>query len=255
MGDISDSENMAHIGFQKIGKKEKTGWVCHQFAEVAARYDAVNTLLSFGIHFLWKARSVRMLDLTEGEKVLDLCGGTGDLAVSALKRTGEKGQVFLYDISRDMMSAGRAKRPQGKYRKKILYVQGDAEEISFPDNSFDAVIVGFGMRNLTRMEKGFAEIYRILRPGGRMVCLEFSEPRNRLFRKIYDLYSFYLMPFLGKLLTGSAQAYHYLPESIRLFPPPAELQKKLENTGFRNVIFQSMTNGVAVAHRGRKNGE
>ncbi|MEZ4526165.1 MAG: bifunctional demethylmenaquinone methyltransferase/2-methoxy-6-polyprenyl-1,4-benzoquinol methylase UbiE [Desulfobacterales bacterium] len=250
MKEIGDAEPTAPIGFQTIAQSRKAGWVRHQFDEVAARYDMMNTLLSFGIHHLWKCRAIGMLDLKPGEKVLDVCGGTGDLAVSASKRVGAAGRVVLYDINRQMMEAGRLRAFGRKFRHRIIYVQGDAEQMAFPDGFFDAVIVGFGVRNLTRMEKGFAEMHRVLRPGGRMVCLEFSQPAAPLFRRVYDLYSFHVMPRLGKLLTGSARAYTYLPESIRLFPSPDSLKFLLEHIGFSHGEYLRLTGGVAVIHRG-----
>ena len=250
MKEFGDSEPITHIGFQTIAQSRKVRWVRHQFDQVAKRYDLMNTLLSFGIHHLWKRRAIRMLDLKSGEKVLDVCGGTGDLAVSASKCTGPAGRVVLYDINRQMMDAGRFSPFGREFRKKIIYIQGDAEQMSFPDRFFDAAIVGFGIRNLTHMEKGFAEMHRVLRPGGRMVCLEFSRPVLPLFREVYDLYSFRIMPCLGRLLTGSAQAYTYLPESIRLFPSPDSLKSLLEQIGFFHVEYLRLTGGVAVIHRG-----
>ncbi len=250
MKDFGDSEPIAHIGFQTIAQSRKVRWVRQQFDQVARRYDLMNTLLSFGIHHLWKRTAIRMLALKSGEKVLDVCGGTGDLAVSASKRAGAAGQAVLYDINRQMMEAGRSSFFAREFRQQIIYIQGDAEQMSFPDRFFDAVIVGFGVRNLTCMEKGFSEMHRVLRPRGRMVCLEFSQPVLPLFRKIYDLYSFRIMPLLGRLFTGSVQAYTYLPESIRLFPSPDSLKSLLEQIGFSQVEYLRLTGGVAVIHRG-----
>jgi len=250
MKDFENSEPIVRIGFQTIMQSRKVRWVSEQFDQVARRYDLMNTLLSFGIHHLWKRRAIRMLDLKAGEKVADVCGGTGDLAVAAVKCTGAEGRVVLYDINRQMMAAGRSSSFDREFRNRIIYIQGDAEQMCFPDGIFDAVIVGFGIRNLTRMEKGFAEMHRILRPGGRMVCLEFSQPVLPMFRMIYDLYSFHVMPWMGRLLTGSAQAYTYLPESIRLFPSPDSLKSLLEQIGFSHVEYLRLTGGVAVIHRG-----
>ncbi|GBC59797.1 bifunctional demethylmenaquinone methyltransfera se/2-methoxy-6-polyprenyl-1,4-benzoquinol methylase [Desulfonema ishimotonii] len=245
-------KDITQIGFKTIARTEKTRWVRHQFDAVAKRYDLMNTLLSFGIHHLWKRTAIKMLSLKPGHGVLDLCGGTGDLAVAAGKITGPTGRVVLYDINREMMSAGKSKPAHAGLRRRIAYVEGDAEQMALPDNAFDAAIVGFGIRNLTDMEKGFREMYRVLKPGGTMVCLEFSRPTIPLFRWCYDMYSFHIMPCLGQLLTGSREAYTYLPESIRLFPLPDKLKAKLEEIGFHNVTFRKLTNGVAVIHRGVK---
>lgn len=245
-------EETTHIGYRRIARSEKARWVRHQFDTVAARYDLMNTLLSGGIHYLWKHRAIRLLDLRPGDAVLDVCGGTGDLAVSALKRVLPGGRVVLYDINREMMTAGRRKRTHAGLRRKIRFLQGDAEKMALADNTFDAAVVGFGMRNLTDMAAGFREMHRVLKPGGRMVCLEFSRPTAPLFRWLYDQYSFHLMPWLGERLTGSRQAYTYLPESIRLFPAPEALARLLAEIGFARVRHWKLTNGVAVIHRGVK---
>jgi len=246
------ADGTTHFGFRKVPEQEKVKWVRDHFDKVAERYDLMNTLLSFGIHYLWKRTAIRLLELREGDAVLDVCGGTGDLSVLAVKRVGARGKVVLYDINRAMMTAGRDKPVHAGERQQILYVQGDAERITFPTGSFDAAIVGFGIRNLTHMEEGLREMYRVLKPGGRFVCLEFSQPTAAWFRLLYDFYSFRIMPLLGRLVVGSRQAYTYLPESIRLFPSPAALAGIMEEIGFRQVTHRRLTNGIAAVHRGVK---
>jgi demethylmenaquinone methyltransferase / 2-methoxy-6-polyprenyl-1,4-benzoquinol methylase len=246
-------EETAHFGFHQVPVKEKARWVRHHFDTVARKYDLMNTLLSFGIHYLWKRTAVDLLRPGGGDSIIDVCGGTGDLSILSLKRMQGAGTVVLYDINRMMMERGRNKATHASLRKKMLYIQGDAEQISFHSNSFDAAIVGFGIRNLTHMEEGFKEMHRVLKPGGRFICLEFSNPTNPLFRRLYDFYSFRLMPLLGLLLAGSRQAYTYLPESIRLFPSPEALAKLLEEIGFLQVTYRPLTNGIAVIHQGIKN--
>lgn len=248
------TDEMTHVGFAPIPVAEKTGWVRRQFSGVAHRYDLMNTLLSFGIHYWWKHAAVTMMALAPGERVLDLCGGTGDLAVMAARRVGDAGTVILYDINREMMRVGRAKPSRKALRRKIRFVEGDAEAMALADASMDAVVVGFGMRNLTRMDRGFQEILRVLRPGGRMVCLEFSRPRAPVMRRLYDLYSFRLMPMLGEVITGSRDAYRYLPESIRLFPQPNDLAMLLRDIGFTQVGYRFLTNGIAAVHKASKPG-
>lgn len=245
-------EDMANLGFTKVAKSEKDLLVARYFDSVARQYDFMNTLLSFGIHYLWKHTSMKMLNLKPGEKVIDICGGTGDLSVMARKAVGKSGEVFLFDINREMMLVGKYKSVNAEYRKQIDHVQGNAEKLSFADNTFDAAMVGFGIRNLTNMKQGFIEMHRVLKPGGRMICLEFSRPVSRMFRFLYDKYSFYIMPQIGRLFTGSQSAYTYLPESIRLFPMPDELSIILEDIGFIDVRYKSLTNGIAVVHAGRK---
>lgn len=252
MSSFKGEEQTTHFGFRKVPEKEKVNWVRHHFDAVAQRYDLMNTLLSFGVHYLWKRTAIRLLGLQKGNMVLDVCGGTGDLAVAAVKRVGSGGKVILYDINRTMMEMGRHKSVHAAERREICYVQGDAELISFASESFDAAIVGFGIRNLTHMEEGFREIYRVLKPGGRFVCLEFSRPQAAWFSALYDFYSFHIMPLLGSLLVGSRQAYTYLPESIRLFPSPGELSRTMERIGFRQVGYRLLTNGIAAVHLGIK---
>lgn len=241
---------IANYGYRVVADVEKNDWVRRHFDSVARHYDFMNTLLSFGIHYLWKHLAVRVLALQPGEAVLDVCGGTGDLAIVAARKVLPGGRVVVYDINRSMIQAGRGKTTHAAIRGKLDYVQGNAERIAFPDRTFDAVMVGFGIRNVTRMEQGFREMLRILKPGGRMMCLEFSKPANAVFRWMYDRYSFHVMPLLGQLLAGSREAYTHLPESIRVFPLPEELSEILEGIGYRNVTYRRLTNGIAVIHRG-----
>ncbi len=248
----SGEEGMTNFGFRRVPEKEKVSWVRNHFDTIAQKYDMMNTLLSFGIHYLWKKNALQQLELQEGDAVLDVCGGTGDLSVMALRRVRPSGKVILCDINRAMMESGRRKQAHSEARREIRFIQGNAEQISFKSDSFDAVIVGFGVRNLTHMEAGLREMYRVLKPGGRFVCLEFSQPRAVWFRRLYDFYSFHIMPLLGSLIVGSRQAYTYLPESIRLFPSPSELARLLEDIGFHHVSYRLFTNGIAAVHRGRK---
>ncbi len=240
------------FGLKKVMKSEKSGVVLDHFDRVAEKYDFINSLLSFGIQHLWKRASVRMLNLKPGNRVLDVCGGTGDLAILAAHRTGPTGQVVIYDINRAMMNAGRHKISRTNGKPLIAYVQRDAECISFPDATFDAAMVGFGIRNVTHLKKGFQEMHRVLRPGGKIMCLEFSKPTHPVFRRLYDFYSFNVMPLLGDLIVGSAESYACLSETIRMFPLPDELIAILQQIGFTQVIYKRMTNSIAVVHLGIK---
>ena len=245
-------EETAQFGYQKVPAQEKANLVQRHFDSIAAKYDFMNTLLSFGLHYLWKRAAVKMMKLQPGSRVIDVCGGTADLAILAARYVGPEGRVMVYDFNRAMMEAGKEKVHTALLDARIKYIQGDAEQISFPDGQFDAAMVGFGIRNLTHMEKGFAEMYRVLKPGGTLMCLEFSRPANSAFRFLYDSYSFYIMPIIGKIFTGSRTAYTYLPESIRLFPQPDELNAILRNIGFSTVTWRRLTNGIAVVHVGVK---
>jgi demethylmenaquinone methyltransferase / 2-methoxy-6-polyprenyl-1,4-benzoquinol methylase len=245
-------EKLATYGFYQVPENEKVQYVRRHFNSVAECYDLMNTILSFGIHYLWKRAAIRALNLRPGERVLDVCGGTGDLSILAAGQVGTTGEVILYDINRDMILAGKTQENHLAIRKRIQYIQGDIEAMSFPDNSVDAVMVGFGIRNVTHMDKGFKELYRVLKPGGKMLCLEFSKPVSPVFRWLYDIYSFYIMPWLGQLIAGTRSAYIHLPETIRLFPLPDELAELLEGIGFTDVTFKRLTNGIAVIHVGVK---
>jgi demethylmenaquinone methyltransferase/2-methoxy-6-polyprenyl-1,4-benzoquinol methylase len=230
----------------------KARLVLQHFTAVAEKYDLVNTLLSLGLHHSWKRTAVRILGLKPGERVIDVCGGTGDLALLAARDVGPTGRVLIYDINRAMLAAGRPKVARSPVSGRIRYVQGDAERLSCPDNVLDAAMVGFGIRNLTHPEVGFKEMHRVLKPGGKLMCLEFSEPATPWFRCLYDLYSFTVMPLVGKVLAGSWEAYTYLPQSIRRFSRPRELSAVLEGLGFSQVGYRRLTDGIAVVHLGVK---
>jgi demethylmenaquinone methyltransferase / 2-methoxy-6-polyprenyl-1,4-benzoquinol methylase len=246
--DLNFGRRKAFFGYHTVAEDEKTEWVLRHFNSVAEWYDFMNTLLSFGIHYLWKRKAVNMMNLKTGDRVIDVCGGTGDLAVLAGRKIGSESRVIIYDINKAMIDAGRKKQAVSDFK----FVLGNAENISFPDNSFDAAMVGFGIRNVTRMEQGFSEMHRVLKPGGTLMCLEFSKPTAPVFRWLYDFYSFHIMPLLGQLIVGSRNAYTHLPESIRTFPLPDKLSEILQNIGFCNVSYRRLTNGIAVIHKGTK---
>lgn len=242
----------ARFGIRTFAEKEKYKAVMRHFNRVAPKYDFMNSLLSFGIQHVWKRAAVRMLGVQPGDRVLDICGGTGDLAVLAARRAGGRGRVVVYDINRAMLDAGRPKIRTCPDAQRISHVQGDAEWAAFGNETFDAVMVGFGIRNVTHLKRGFSEMHRVLKPGGRLLCLEFSRPISLLFRTLYDFYSFNIMPLLGQLIAGSAESYACLPETIRMFPLPDELTALLSQIGFAQICYRAMTNGIAVAHVGVK---
>jgi demethylmenaquinone methyltransferase / 2-methoxy-6-polyprenyl-1,4-benzoquinol methylase len=244
------SEETADFGYRKVPADRKVKFVLRHFNSIARKYDFMNTLLSFGLHYLWKRDAVEALAVKPGDRIVDVCGGTADLAIRIASRSGPNGSVFLYDINRAMMEVGRIKISKASPPGKIRLIQGDAEQVAFRPAQFDGAIVGFGIRNLTHMEKGFEEIFRVLKPRGRLICLEFSRPTSPWFRWLYDIYSFYIMPWVGKLFTGHREAYTYLPESIRKFPLQEDLAVLLRRIGFTEVSYRNLTNGIAVIHQG-----
>jgi demethylmenaquinone methyltransferase/2-methoxy-6-polyprenyl-1,4-benzoquinol methylase len=252
LGHTSGGDETAYFGYERIRADKKTNQVTQHFNSVARHYDFMNTLLSFGIHHLWKRSAVKMMELAAGDRVVDVCGGTGDLAILAARAIGESGRVTIFDINRAMIQAGFHKVSETAIENRIQYVQGNAEDIPFPEASFDKAMVGFGIRNVTHMQRGFAEMYRVLKPGGKMMCLEFSKPTAPVFRRLYDFYSFQMMPFIGQLVAGNRKAYMHLPESIRMFPLPDELSNLLKNIGFARVVNRKLTNGIAVIHLASK---
>jgi len=245
-------KRQARFGFETLPENEKRERVRRHFDSVAQRYDGTNTLLSFGLHYLWKRRAVHMTGLKPGDRVLDVCGGTGDLSILSQRIVGDQGQVVLYDINWRMMAAGRHKRTNQTTRQRIQYVQGDAEQIAFPADTFDVVMVGFAIRNITHMKRAFHEMVRVLKPGGTFLCLEFSRPVLPVFRLFYDFYSFNIMPTVGGLVTGDRRAYTCLPETIRTVLMPEEFSNIFTETGLTRVAYRYLSNGIAVAHTGMK---
>jgi demethylmenaquinone methyltransferase / 2-methoxy-6-polyprenyl-1,4-benzoquinol methylase len=240
------------FGYQRVSATEKDRLVRDHFTSIARKYDFMNTLLSFGLHYWWKRATVKQMPVGHQANILDVCGGTADLALLALKGPVKDAHIWVYDINYAMLKAGKGKVHKSGFADRVDRIQGDAEIMAFRDNTFDGVMVGFGIRNFTHMEKGLAEMYRVLRPGGTFVCLEFSRPKNRLFGALYDFYSFVVMPLAGSVFAGSRKAYTYLPESIRLFPSADRLASILTNLGFSNVTYRRLTNGIAVIHRAEK---
>jgi len=247
-----EAQEQVSFGFRSVSPAEKRRLVDQQFDAVARRYDLADAVLSFGLDSRWRKSAVASLALRTGDRVLDLCGGTAGLALLAAGKVAPGGSVTVCDINPGMMAAGKARVHRSPYEKMITWTQGDAGALSFRDSSFDTVLVGFGVRNFVHLEQGLREILRVLKPGGRIMILEFSLPRDALLRALYRIYSFNVMPFVGRVVTGAAGPFTYLAESIRVFPSPEELKATLETLGFGEVVFRRFTNGIAVAYSGLK---
>jgi demethylmenaquinone methyltransferase/2-methoxy-6-polyprenyl-1,4-benzoquinol methylase len=241
---MKDTEPDTDFGFERVPESEKRARVRGVFERVAERYDLMNDLMSVGMHRLWKAFAVSLARVHAGERVLDLATGSGDLA-AALARRGAR--VHLSDINARMLSRGRDRLLDMGYA--VPAVQCDAEQLPFPDRSFDCVTLGFGLRNMTHKDAALAEIFRVLRPGGRAIVLEFSRVWKPL-RPAYDLYSFRVLPWLGSKVAGDSAAYRYLAESIRVHPDQSELAAMMERAGFARVEFFNLAAGVVAVHRG-----
>ena len=239
------------FGYQRVPEAEKSARVGEVFNRVAERYDLMNDLMSFGLHRLWKAFAVGVARVRPGERVLDVASGSGDLARAFARRAGPQGEVWVTDVNRSMLEQGRARLIDAGCL--LPAVQCDAERLPFPAAYFDCVSVGFGLRNMTRKEAALAEMTRVLKPGGRLVVLEFSKVWKPL-EKPYDLYSFRVLPWLGARIAGDAGAYRYLAESIRMHPGQAELAAIMERAGLSAVEYFNLSAGVAAVHRGVKLG-
>jgi len=245
-------ERTTHFGFREIPVEEKVRRVGEVFRSVADKYDLMNDLMSLGVHRLWKRFAVEVADLRPGQQVLDLAGGTGDLAALMAPRVEPAGRVVLSDINAAMMDVGRRRLVDRGLVDNIAYVQADAEALPFPDASFDRVTMGFGLRNVTRKERALAEMHRVLRPGGLALVLEFSHPVHPGLARLYDAYSFQVLPRLGRLVAGDADSYRYLAESIRVHPDQATLRGMMEDAGLVRCDWHNLTGGIVAVHRGWK---
>lgn len=241
-----------HFGFKTVAETEKEHLVADVFHSVAEKYDLMNDLMSFGIHRLWKRFTIDCAGVRPGQKILDLAGGTGDLTAKFSRLVGDSGEVVLADINDSMLKVGREKLRNKGLVNNIRYVQANAEALPFPDNYFDLITIGFGLRNVTHKEQALASMYRALKPGGRLLVLEFSKPTNVVMSKLYDFYSFKVLPKMGQLVAKDSDSYQYLAESIRMHPDQETLKAMMEAVGFEQVTYHNLTQGVVALHRGFK---
>jgi len=240
------------FGYQQIPAADKVHKVAAVFDSVASRYDLMNDLMSFGVHRLWKRFAIDLTGVRQGDRVLDLAGGTGDLTRRLARLVGPRGLVLLTDINAAMLNEGRGRLVDEGIAGNVAYVQADAEQLPFPDNTFDVITIAFGLRNVTRKDRALSAMHRALKPGGRVVILEFSHPVVPGLQPVYDLYSFTVLPLLGKLVVRDAASYRYLAESIRVHPDQDTLKSMLEQAGFDRCEYFNMTGGIVAAHRGYK---
>ena len=248
---MSDKDT-THFGYQEVDKNEKADLVAGVFHSVAARYDLMNDLMSGGIHRIWKRFTIELSGVRKGDSVLDIAGGTGDLAAKFARIVGSEGRVVLADINDSMLQVGRDKLLDTGQISNIEFVQADAQYLPFPDNSFDCITIAFGLRNVTDKDKALRSMLRVLKPGGRLLVLEFSKPQNELLSRAYDTYSFRMLPFMGKLVANDSESYKYLAESIRMHPDQDTLLEMLEDAGFTGCNFHDLTGGIVALHRGVK---
>jgi demethylmenaquinone methyltransferase/2-methoxy-6-polyprenyl-1,4-benzoquinol methylase len=246
------NQDTTHFGFKQVDTEEKVKLVRGVFDSVAAQYDVMNDLMSFGIHRIWKRVAIQLANVRSGDKILDLAGGTGDLTIRFEKRVGKTGEVVLADINSEMLCTGRDRLIDKGLVGNIRYAQVNAEYLPFADNTFDCVSIAFGLRNVTDKEAALRSILRILKPGGRLIILEFSHPTDKLTEKVYDFYSFNLLPKIGGIVAKDEESYRYLAESIRMHPKQDELKAMMEEAGFERCEYFNMTQGIVAVHRGYK---
>jgi demethylmenaquinone methyltransferase/2-methoxy-6-polyprenyl-1,4-benzoquinol methylase len=245
-------DQTTHFGFREVPESAKAGLVGQVFDSVAGRYDLMNDVMSLGIHRLWKRFAVGQAGVRPGQNVLDVAGGTGDLSAVFAKQVLPGGRVTVADINAAMLEVGRARLADRGLSGNIEFVQADAECLPFPDNHFDRITIAFGLRNVTRQDRALASMYRVLKPGGRLLVLEFSKPVLPGLGAVYDAYSFNLLPKLGKLIASDEASYRYLVESIRKHPDQETLKGLMEAAGFERVHYFNLSGGIVALHKGYK---
>ncbi|WP_462329936.1 bifunctional demethylmenaquinone methyltransferase/2-methoxy-6-polyprenyl-1,4-benzoquinol methylase UbiE [Thiohalocapsa halophila] len=246
------SDDKTHFGYEEVPVGEKQDRVRAVFDSVASRYDLMNDLMSLGIHRLWKRRTLELAGVRRGQRVLDLAAGTGDLAERFARIVGADGEVVMSDINQAMLEQGRSRLVNAGLVGNLDYVQANAEALPFASDSFDCITIGFGLRNVTHKQLALNEMFRVLRAGGRALILEFSHPTTKPLEKVYDAYSFTVLPTLGRFVAGDSASYRYLAESIRMHPDQETLLGMMELAGFERAGYENHTGGIVAIHRGYK---
>ncbi|WP_422488946.1 bifunctional demethylmenaquinone methyltransferase/2-methoxy-6-polyprenyl-1,4-benzoquinol methylase UbiE [Endozoicomonas sp. ALE010] len=245
-------DGTTHFGYRDVPESDKEGLVAGVFHSVASSYDVMNDLMSMGIHRLWKRFTIELSAARPGHVVLDIAGGTGDLARQFSRIVGETGRVVLADINESMLRVGRDRLTDQGIVGNMEFVQANAECLPFPDNTFDCITISFGLRNVTDKNAALRSMCRVLKPGGRLLVLEFSKTNHPLLTRAYDAYSFSLLPMMGKLVAGDSESYQYLAESIRMHPDQETLEGMMKQAGFVNTAYHNMTGGIVALHKGVK---
>lgn len=249
---MTNTDKKTHFGFQQVDVDDKQGLVGNVFHSVAHNYDVMNDAMSLGIHRAWKWFAVAQSGVKLGHSVLDLAAGSADLSIKFAKKVGDQGNVIVTDINAAMLEQGRRRMVDAGISGNVDYCLVNAENLPFDNNQFDCISISFGLRNVTHKEKALASMQRCLKPGGRAIILEFSQPNNETFRKIYDAYSFNVIPTLGQFIANDKASYQYLVESIRQHPPQEELKEMMLNAGFDKVRYHNLTGGIVALHIGYK---
>ncbi len=249
---MTGTDKTTHFGYQTVDEDQKAGLVQGVFSSVASKYDVMNDLMSGGVHRLWKDAMMDWLAPRPGQQLLDVAGGTGDVAFRFLARAGETAHATVLDLTEPMLIEGQKRAEAANMAHQLDWIVGDAMALPFADKSFDVYTISFGIRNVTRIEDALSEAFRVLRPGGRLMVLEFSQIPNELLQKAYDLYSFNVIPTMGKIVTGDRDSYQYLVESIRRFPDQERFAQMIRDAGFGQVKYRNLSMGIAALHSGWK---
>jgi demethylmenaquinone methyltransferase/2-methoxy-6-polyprenyl-1,4-benzoquinol methylase len=241
-----------HFGYKTVDEDAKEGLVAGVFHSVASKYDIMNDVMSFGIHRIWKKIAMQHTGLKPGGIALDVAGGTGDLTMQMADQVGPTGKIIISDINRSMLEEGRRRLLDRGYGGNIEFVEANAEDLPFEDNSFDCITIAFGLRNVTHQDRALQSMYRVLKPGGRLLVLEFSKPVIPALSKAYDFYSFNVLPKMGKAIANDEDSYRYLAESIRMHPDQETLKHMMQDAGFERCTYHNMTGGIVALHKGFK---